>query len=230
MNTVSSAITVTTNEKPKEMKRCKFYPSCTRGDRCEYVHPSTPCKSFPNCKYGEHCLYIHPKCKFDLTCSRLDCNFSHTPVASAAPPLGTYFIGGYWYFLPNFSRVIQQISLILMNFYCVLFVSIQPHTLCLLQIIRKSLLHHYRLYAVSIQIVRTHYANFIIQSHANSAKIAPTKWSATFTISICQCRMPYNRYAIGWSGLHRLHEFRFADTRCWSFVFFPLGLADSCMF
>lgn len=74
--------------KPKE--RCKYFPNCTKGDTCEFIHPSTPCKSFPNCKFGDMCLYLHPKCKFDLTCSRLDCNFSHTPVISAAPPLGMY--------------------------------------------------------------------------------------------------------------------------------------------
>lgn len=88
-SSVSSAITVTSNEnKVAKKERCKFYPSCTRGDRCEYNHPTTPCKAFPNCKYGDICLYIHPKCKFDLTCSRLDCNFTHTPIISAAPPLG----------------------------------------------------------------------------------------------------------------------------------------------
>lgn len=80
---------VTTNESKSKKDHCKFYPSCTRGDRCEYYHPTTPCKAFPNCKYGDACLYIHPKCKFDLTCSRLDCNFTHTQVATAAPPLGT---------------------------------------------------------------------------------------------------------------------------------------------
>lgn len=71
----------------KVLERCKFFPNCTRGDSCEFVHPSTTCKSFPNCKFGESCLYIHPKCKFDLACVRADCNFSHTPVSSSAPPL-----------------------------------------------------------------------------------------------------------------------------------------------
>lgn len=88
---VSSAITVSSNEtKIAKKDRCKFYPSCTRGDRCDYYHPSTPCKAFPNCKFGDVCLYIHPKCKFDLTCSRLDCSFTHTPVTTAAPPLGEF--------------------------------------------------------------------------------------------------------------------------------------------
>lgn len=71
---------------PKK-ERCKFYPSCGKGERCEYVHPSSPCKTFPNCKFGDSCLYLHPKCKFDLTCSRQSCNYTHTAVSSAAPPL-----------------------------------------------------------------------------------------------------------------------------------------------
>lgn len=85
---VSSAIAVTSSEAKFEKKeRCKFYPSCGKGDRCEFVHPSTPCKTFPNCKFGDQCLYLHPKCKFDLTCSRLGCSFTHTIITSAAPPI-----------------------------------------------------------------------------------------------------------------------------------------------
>lgn len=89
---VSSAITAVVNENKviKTKERCKYYPTCGKGDRCEFYHPSTPCKTFPNCKFGDSCLYIHPKCKFDLTCSRSGCNFSHTPVVSAAPPLCKY--------------------------------------------------------------------------------------------------------------------------------------------
>lgn len=79
---------ISLTEKTKSKERCKFYPSCGKGDQCEFIHPSSPCKVFPNCKFGEKfCLYIHPKCKFDLTCTRLGCNFSHTAVISAAPPL-----------------------------------------------------------------------------------------------------------------------------------------------
>lgn len=75
--------------KPKSKERCKYYPTCGKGDACEFTHPTT-CKAFPNCKYGDQCLYYHPKCKFDLTCTRLGCNFSHTTVISAAPPLCTF--------------------------------------------------------------------------------------------------------------------------------------------
>lgn len=122
---VSSAITVTSNEaKISKKDRCKFYPSCTRGDRCDYYHPSTPCKSFPNCKYGDACLYIHPKCKFDLTCSRLDCSFTHTPVASAAPPLGRcscfFFFRIYIFFQFDQNILITFVycSIVLYSFSC----------------------------------------------------------------------------------------------------------------
>lgn len=96
----------------KKLERCKFYPSCGRGERCEFAHPSTPCKSFPVCKYGDKCLYIHPKCKFDLTCSRLNCNFSHTAVASAAPPLckPTQFHQNYIIFEVNITLFFSFIS------------------------------------------------------------------------------------------------------------------------
>lgn len=88
-SSVLNSISLTDKTKSKE--RCKFYPSCGKGDQCEFVHPSSPCKVFPNCKFGDKCLYIHPKCKFDLTCTRLGCNFSHTAVISAAPPLCKFF-------------------------------------------------------------------------------------------------------------------------------------------
>lgn len=104
---VSSAITVTSEIKLTKKERCKFYPVCTRGDRCDYYHPTTPCKAFPNCKYGDICLYIHPKCKFDLTCSRLDCNFTHTPVASAAPPLGNALS---FYFFSKFELYVTLLT------------------------------------------------------------------------------------------------------------------------
>ena len=32
---------------------------------------------FPRCKFGDKCLYIHPPCKFDSSCTRPDCSFSH---------------------------------------------------------------------------------------------------------------------------------------------------------
>ncbi|XP_055301894.1 zinc finger CCCH domain-containing protein 14 [Sitodiplosis mosellana] len=110
---LSSAITVTSNEnKVAKKERCKFYPSCTRGERCDYYHPTTPCKAFPNCKYGDICLYIHPKCKFDLTCSRLDCNFTHTPVVSAAPPLASHVVP-----VTNYKKIVTTPLPTLCRFY-----------------------------------------------------------------------------------------------------------------
>lgn len=85
---MSSTISSASDGKSKSLKeKCKYYPACGKGENCEFVHPTTACKAFPNCKFGEQCLYIHPKCKFDLTCTRLGCNFSHTTVISHAPPL-----------------------------------------------------------------------------------------------------------------------------------------------
>lgn len=72
-------------------ERCKYYPACGKGDSCEFAHPVTTCKQFPNCKYGDQCMYYHPRCRFDLTCNKLNCNFSHTLSATGtAPPLCEY--------------------------------------------------------------------------------------------------------------------------------------------
>uniref|UniRef100_A0A1A9WF47 Zinc finger CCCH domain-containing protein 14 n=1 Tax=Glossina brevipalpis TaxID=37001 RepID=A0A1A9WF47_9MUSC len=81
--------------KPKE--RCKYHPNCTK-TFCEYYHPSAPCKSFPNCKYADKCMYSHPRCKYDLACVNLDCNFSHSGprraslLESSAPPLSSHVV------------------------------------------------------------------------------------------------------------------------------------------
>lgn len=64
----------------KNKERCKYWPSCRHGEKCEFVHPSTPCKMFPQCKFGDKCLYIHPSCKFESSCTRKDCPYSHTLV------------------------------------------------------------------------------------------------------------------------------------------------------
>ncbi|ALC47277.1 Nab2 [Drosophila busckii] len=81
--------------KPKE--RCKYHPNCSK-QFCEFYHPTAPCKSFPNCKFADKCMYSHPKCKFDLSCISIDCNFAHTGardlshVPLAAPPLSSHVI------------------------------------------------------------------------------------------------------------------------------------------
>ncbi|XP_059619673.1 zinc finger CCCH domain-containing protein 14 [Phlebotomus argentipes] len=118
---LSSVTVPQASAKPKD--RCKYFPNCTKGDSCEFIHPSMPCKSFPNCKFGEMCLYLHPKCKFDLTCSRHNCNFSHTPVISAAPPLASHVVPVHNYkmitqnLLPPLCKFYPKCSNTLCNFY-----------------------------------------------------------------------------------------------------------------
>ncbi|XP_043231828.1 zinc finger CCCH domain-containing protein 14-like isoform X2 [Amphibalanus amphitrite] len=71
--------------------RCRFWPNCKVGPGCAFHHPTVPCKTFPACKFGDACLYIHPPCKFDGSCTRSDCRFSHSAprpalaTAAAAP-------------------------------------------------------------------------------------------------------------------------------------------------
>ncbi|KAH8360093.1 hypothetical protein KR093_010659 [Drosophila rubida] len=90
VNVDSTVLKVT---KPKE--RCKYHPNCSK-QFCEYYHPSAPCKSFPNCKFADKCMYSHPKCKFDLACMSIDCNFAHSGnrdlshAQLSAPPLCKY--------------------------------------------------------------------------------------------------------------------------------------------
>ncbi|KAH8246973.1 hypothetical protein KR032_005614 [Drosophila birchii] len=85
---VDSAVLKVT--KPKE--RCKYHPNCTK-QFCEFYHPTAPCKSFPNCKFADKCMYSHPKCKYDMSCMSVDCNFAHSGqrdlshVQLTAPPL-----------------------------------------------------------------------------------------------------------------------------------------------
>lgn len=69
---------VRTSPSVKNKERCKYWPTCRHGEKCEFVHPSTPCKAFPQCKFGDKCLYIHPSCKFESSCTRRDCPYDHT--------------------------------------------------------------------------------------------------------------------------------------------------------
>ncbi|XP_055695439.1 zinc finger CCCH domain-containing protein 14 [Lutzomyia longipalpis] len=107
---LSSVAVPQSSTKPKD--RCKYFPNCSKGDTCEFIHPSMPCKSFPNCKFGDMCLYLHPKCKYDLTCSRLDCNFSHTPIVTAAPPLASHVVP-----VNNYKMITQNLLPPLCKFY-----------------------------------------------------------------------------------------------------------------
>lgn len=61
----------------KNKERCRYWPGCKQGEKCEFVHPTVQCKMFPQCKFGDKCLYIHPSCKFDSSCTRKDCPYSH---------------------------------------------------------------------------------------------------------------------------------------------------------
>ncbi|KAJ8945431.1 hypothetical protein NQ318_009887 [Aromia moschata] len=61
----------------KNKERCKYWPGCRQGDKCEFVHPSTNCEMFPHCKFGDKCLYLHPACKFGSSCTKRDCLYSH---------------------------------------------------------------------------------------------------------------------------------------------------------
>ncbi|XP_043652556.1 zinc finger CCCH domain-containing protein 14 [Drosophila teissieri] len=95
LSAVSVDSTVLKVNKPKE--RCKYHPNCTK-QFCEYYHPTAPCKSFPNCKFADKCMYSHPKCKFDMACMSIDCNYAHggqrdlSHVQLAAPPLSSHVI------------------------------------------------------------------------------------------------------------------------------------------
>ncbi|XP_063915164.1 zinc finger CCCH domain-containing protein 14-like isoform X2 [Zophobas morio] len=65
----------------KNKERCKYWPSCRQGEKCEFVHPSTNCEKFPHCKFGDKCLFLHPTCKFGSSCTRRDCVYSHSPAS-----------------------------------------------------------------------------------------------------------------------------------------------------
>ncbi|CAL1682018.1 unnamed protein product [Lasius platythorax] len=61
----------------KSRENCRYWPNCTLGNKCAYLHPPLMCSAFPACKFGDKCAYKHPKCKFGLSCTKLGCVFSH---------------------------------------------------------------------------------------------------------------------------------------------------------
>ncbi|WAR18582.1 ZC3HE-like protein [Mya arenaria] len=65
-------------EPAQVLERCRFWPACANGNSCVYIHPSIPCKTFPYCKFGDKCIYIHPNCRFDASCTRHDCPYTHS--------------------------------------------------------------------------------------------------------------------------------------------------------
>ncbi|XP_043477267.1 zinc finger CCCH domain-containing protein 14 isoform X2 [Leptopilina heterotoma] len=73
INTVSVSLNSLMDEK------CRYWPNCTLGKKCAYIHPDVPCSLFPTCKFGANCQYLHPRCKFGLSCTKAGCIFSHPP-------------------------------------------------------------------------------------------------------------------------------------------------------
>jgi len=61
--------------------RCKYWPTCKRGDACVYFHPIEQCANWPNCSFGSECWYIHPQmpCKYGVHCNRPNCVYTHPP-------------------------------------------------------------------------------------------------------------------------------------------------------
>ncbi|KNC50140.1 uncharacterized protein AMSG_06274 [Thecamonas trahens ATCC 50062] len=71
--------------------RCKYWPACTRGDACAFVHPSEPCehKTRDSCPDGQYCSKVHtgeagygtvskPRCRYWPQCNRgAACPFPH---------------------------------------------------------------------------------------------------------------------------------------------------------
>ncbi|KAI7871685.1 hypothetical protein BDF14DRAFT_1740230 [Spinellus fusiger] len=77
--------------------RCKFWPTCQKGETCHYFHPRTICPDFPHCvKKVTECMFIHPEttkatppsrgvkmnipCRFFPYCSNPVCPFMHPEV------------------------------------------------------------------------------------------------------------------------------------------------------
>ncbi|KAF5405606.1 Zinc finger CCCH domain-containing protein 14 [Paragonimus heterotremus] len=70
---------------PSSLERCKFWPNCRNGDKCQYIHPTEPCPTFPRCRLGATCTYIHPPCRYGAACTRSDCAFAHSTKRGLQP-------------------------------------------------------------------------------------------------------------------------------------------------
>ncbi|CAO3589756.1 unnamed protein product [Absidia cylindrospora] len=97
-----------------EQKRCKYWPTCDKGDDCVFVHPHTLCPDFPNCpKKATECLFIHPytpkkpshtatdssltekaiPCRYFPHCNNDQCPYFHPPAIPSfyeSPPYPAY--------------------------------------------------------------------------------------------------------------------------------------------
>ena len=109
-NDVSFTTAASTIGPQEAREKCAYWPNCTRGSDCRYIHPTKMCFQGAECKRGKACTYIHPSdlvqkvvtgsstaripCKFAQACTKPDCAFSHPPghplsintLASSAPP------------------------------------------------------------------------------------------------------------------------------------------------
>lgn len=83
-NAITALPTAETGAKKPDKERCRFWPACKSGETCPYHHPTVACTIFPECKFGDKCLYIHPKCKYDPSCARIGCPYSHTAARTPA--------------------------------------------------------------------------------------------------------------------------------------------------
>lgn len=68
-----------------KLERCRYWPSCSQGESCVYHHPTKHCNKGPACTFGDKCLFIHPNCKFDGSCTRKDCPFTHASTRHIPP-------------------------------------------------------------------------------------------------------------------------------------------------
>ncbi|CAD5224831.1 unnamed protein product [Bursaphelenchus okinawaensis] len=66
-------------------ERCRFWPNCTKGPTCPYIHPTQTCSKFPGCFYGNKCVYIHPLCKYGISCTRPNCPYTHIEASVTTP-------------------------------------------------------------------------------------------------------------------------------------------------
>ncbi|KAI8142187.1 hypothetical protein BJV82DRAFT_615871 [Fennellomyces sp. T-0311] len=93
-----------------KVERCKYWPSCSQGESCQFFHPKTICPDFPHCsKPAIECMFIHPEvamqqppvmppvqtmlmkrpipCKFYPYCTNPMCPFMHPEEPAGAPPV-----------------------------------------------------------------------------------------------------------------------------------------------
>ncbi|XP_066145048.1 zinc finger CCCH domain-containing protein 14 isoform X3 [Euwallacea fornicatus] len=93
----------------KNKERCKYWPTCRHGDKCEFVHPAENCQMFPQCSYGDKCLFLHPNCKFGPSCTKRDCVYNHvSKSAISGPKILISSVGQTCKFYPNCTSLSCQ--------------------------------------------------------------------------------------------------------------------------